>query len=234
MLWYEVIWLDMNKTKEVAHSHLVKTRRVTIGLFFRRMTHIRLSKLTELTHAKAMQPTSSQAHRKLPSWWFQPIWKISVKLGIFPKFRGENKKYVSCHHLVTISFTKTQIRFLTSFASEKNMWDNSRVSSGENSCFIQKKRSNNWQVVKKIWEFHELVFFRCCLHSSLGFNGETITNTESIESLQGFSLVKETLHLHKIRATLGGNAKCTKEKNTGHWVRKGKLYPKTSRSQKVL
>jgi len=50
----------------------------------------------------------------------------------------------------------------------------------------------------------------------LGFNGETITNTESIESLQGFSLVKETLHLNKIHATLGGNAKCTKEKNTGH------------------
>ena len=25
------------------------------------------------------------------SWWFQPIWKILVKLGIFPNFRGENK-----------------------------------------------------------------------------------------------------------------------------------------------
>ena len=27
-------------------------------------------------------------------WWFQPIWKILVKIGIFPKFRGENKKYL--------------------------------------------------------------------------------------------------------------------------------------------
>ena len=26
--------------------------------------------------------------------WFQPIWKILVKLGIFPNFRGENKKYL--------------------------------------------------------------------------------------------------------------------------------------------
>ena len=26
-----------------------------------------------------------------PSWWFQPIWNIWVKMGIFPKFRGENK-----------------------------------------------------------------------------------------------------------------------------------------------
>ncbi len=27
-------------------------------------------------------------------WWFQPLWKIIVKLGIFPNFRGENKKYL--------------------------------------------------------------------------------------------------------------------------------------------
>ena len=32
------------------------------------------------------------------SWWFQPSWKISVKMGIFPN-RDENKKYLSCHHL---------------------------------------------------------------------------------------------------------------------------------------
>ena len=25
-------------------------------------------------------------------WWFQPTWKILVKLEIFPKYRGENKK----------------------------------------------------------------------------------------------------------------------------------------------
>ncbi len=32
------------------------------------------------------------------SWWFQPIWKILVKLDHFPKVRGENKQYLSCHH----------------------------------------------------------------------------------------------------------------------------------------
>ena len=32
----------------------------------------------------------------LPGWWFQPIWKIWVKMGIFPKVLGENKKYLSC------------------------------------------------------------------------------------------------------------------------------------------
>ena len=29
---------------------------------------------------------------KPSSWWFQPIWKIWVKMGIFPNFRGEHKK----------------------------------------------------------------------------------------------------------------------------------------------
>ena len=36
-----------------------------------------------------------------PSWWFQPIWKILVKLDHFFKVRGENKKYWSCHQLET-------------------------------------------------------------------------------------------------------------------------------------
>ena len=27
-----------------------------------------------------------------PSWWFQPLWRIFVKLDHFPNFRGENKK----------------------------------------------------------------------------------------------------------------------------------------------
>ncbi len=32
-------------------------------------------------------------------WWFQPIWKILVKLDHFPNFRGEHEKCLSCHHL---------------------------------------------------------------------------------------------------------------------------------------
>ena len=30
--------------------------------------------------------------QNLSGWWFQPIWKIWVKLEIFPNFRGENQK----------------------------------------------------------------------------------------------------------------------------------------------
>ena len=29
-----------------------------------------------------------------PSWWFQPIWKILVKLDHFPRDRDENNKYL--------------------------------------------------------------------------------------------------------------------------------------------
>ena len=40
---------------------------------------------------------------KPTSWWFQPIWKILVKIlvkiGIFPKVRGENKNICETHHL---------------------------------------------------------------------------------------------------------------------------------------
>ena len=38
--------------------------------------------------------------KKWSGWWFQTICKIWVKMGIFPNFRGEKKKYLSCHHLV--------------------------------------------------------------------------------------------------------------------------------------
>ena len=30
----------------------------------------------------------------LCGWWFQPIWKILVKMEIFPNFRSEHKKYL--------------------------------------------------------------------------------------------------------------------------------------------
>ena len=32
------------------------------------------------------------------SWWFQPGWKILVKIGSSSPNLGENKKYLSCHH----------------------------------------------------------------------------------------------------------------------------------------
>ena len=44
-------------------------------------------------------PSTQKKQKLTPRWWFQPIWNILVKMEIFPKFRGENSKYWSCHHL---------------------------------------------------------------------------------------------------------------------------------------
>ena len=36
----------------------------------------------------------SNKNRRCSRWWFQPIWKIWVKLEILPNYRGKNKKYL--------------------------------------------------------------------------------------------------------------------------------------------
>ena len=45
-----------------------------------------------LHHAGKTQPSTKEGVKnhswkktQLPSWWFQPLWKILVKMGIFPK-----------------------------------------------------------------------------------------------------------------------------------------------------
>ena len=47
-------------------------------------------------------PPPPKKKRRLTSWWFQPIWKTSVKLDHFPKDRGEQKSIWN-HHLVKLS-----------------------------------------------------------------------------------------------------------------------------------
>ena len=43
--------------------------------------------------------TSISILQEKSTWWLnQPIWKIFVKMGIFPKFRVKIQKYSSCHH----------------------------------------------------------------------------------------------------------------------------------------
>ena len=37
---------------------------------------------------------SQPKNEALSSWWFQPLWKILVKLDHFPKVRDEHKKYL--------------------------------------------------------------------------------------------------------------------------------------------
>ena len=48
------------------------------------------------------------------SWWFQPIWKISVKLDNFPNFRGKTSKNIWNHQLVLdLQTPSCQPRFFT-------------------------------------------------------------------------------------------------------------------------
>ena len=47
---------------------------------------------------KKTTTTTTTTTITVPGWWFQPIWKIFVKLDHFPRVRGANKKYLSCHH----------------------------------------------------------------------------------------------------------------------------------------
>ena len=58
--------------------------------------------------ASQVHPTCSLI---FSSWWFQPISKILAKLGIISPGRGENKKYLSCHHLVVFFTLKYWITF---------------------------------------------------------------------------------------------------------------------------
>ena len=47
-----------------------------------------------------LQTSDNNPSQFYTGWWFQPIWKnISQNGFIFPNFRGENKKSLSCHHL---------------------------------------------------------------------------------------------------------------------------------------
>ena len=48
-------------------------------------------------HVKTMVNTCFHLYNT--SWWFQPIWKIFVKLDHFPKFRGEHEKKMKFDHL---------------------------------------------------------------------------------------------------------------------------------------
>ena len=47
-------------------------------------------------HVQNGQPPTP---KKKNSWWCQPSLKKNRQIWIFPKVRGENKKYLSCHHL---------------------------------------------------------------------------------------------------------------------------------------
>ena len=48
---------------------------------------------------------------RFSSWWFQPLWKIWVKMGSSSPNKGENKKYLSCH-LVFVQVSGSRVPIL--------------------------------------------------------------------------------------------------------------------------
>ena len=63
------------------------------------------SKKKEDSKSKKVYSEWTRLENTWSSWWLnQPFWKIcSSNWIIFPKDRGENNKYLSCHHLVMIA-----------------------------------------------------------------------------------------------------------------------------------
>ena len=62
-----------------------------------------------IIHSAFLPPSTIQIiKRSLPGWWLnQPFEKYDRQNGfIFPNFRGWKNKYLSCHHLATISLIK--------------------------------------------------------------------------------------------------------------------------------
>ena len=53
-----------------------------------------LMKITRPIWIESNRKSSPQRMNNKTSWWFRPIWKILVKMGIFSKWGGENKKYL--------------------------------------------------------------------------------------------------------------------------------------------
>ena len=60
------------------------TNHVMPDLWFRRLKE---PSICSLSKTKSLDPSGSPigSNRKLSGWWFQPLWKILVKMGIFPK-----------------------------------------------------------------------------------------------------------------------------------------------------
>ena len=70
--------------------------------------------------------------------WFQPNWKIWVKMGSSSPNRGENQKYLSCHHLGEmwhVFFQMSGHLLGTSLQGWWVPWVPPKVAAGQWTCF---------------------------------------------------------------------------------------------------
>ena len=91
---------------------------------------------------------------------FNPSEKILVKMGIFPNFRGENKQYLSCHHLVQVSWNV-------------KLWG---CSKGLNPCIFGHGPWHHWGPRRSVLSLNRFntALFRCLfLQGGVGWGGCT-------------------------------------------------------------
>ena len=94
-----IVFLQVSKYQHIYHISNMWVDRDTPVLNHLAVidpwTHLRT-----LGRGNRIIPAMKEPNIKFPSWWFQPIWKILVKLDDFPRDRGLNKN-VWNHHLVS-------------------------------------------------------------------------------------------------------------------------------------
>ena len=82
-------------------------------------------------------PFSSQRPLINLCWWFQPIWKMLVKLDPFPQTGMKINKYLSCHHPVKSDVSP----FNSSVETEKPQTPSTATGTG---CEVTTRGAQAW------------------------------------------------------------------------------------------
>ena len=90
---------SQNVINQVIQSDLVSPSWRSLNLWKGLLNHPKKStKNCQEPRFKNQMQVCLHVFNVISGWWFQPVWKIFVKMGIFPYFRDENKKCLRCHH----------------------------------------------------------------------------------------------------------------------------------------
>ena len=78
-----------------------------------RVSNVFVAKISDPEDSGTQKMSKSRIVIHISSWWFQPIWKIFVKLDHFPRDRGKNKNV--WNHLLDLHYasgTRTALSVL--------------------------------------------------------------------------------------------------------------------------
>ena len=115
---------------------------------------LRTTKNTRNTHVKT---PSILAIEEKHVGGFNPFEKIFVKLEIFPKVRGEHKKYLSCHHLENMLWYPSTVHCWSSIKSKKH---------SKFELVVSCHPSQQWN-----WTLETFILFKSVVNSSHQHSG---------------------------------------------------------------